>query len=88
MERSGEKLRYASNREKKTMDLSKYDRKYVRVMDRWGEIFTGLASYGNYNFLECEYGGDEDGIFIEDCLICNSQIISIEEIKVHGTVEL
>jgi RimJ/RimL family protein N-acetyltransferase len=38
--------------------------------------------------LECEYGGEEDGIFIEDALIYNSQIVSIEEIEVHGTVEL
>ena len=70
------------------MDLSKYDGKHVRVTDRWGETFTGMAEYGNYNFLECEYGGEEDGIFIEDCLIYNSQIVSIEEIEVHGTVEL
>jgi RimJ/RimL family protein N-acetyltransferase len=47
-----------------------------------------LAEYGNHDFLECEYGGGEDGIFIEDHLIYNSQIISIEEIEVHGTVEL
>ncbi len=70
------------------MDLSKYDGKYVRIVDRWGETFTGLAEYGNYNFLECEYGGEEDGLFVEDCLIYNSQIVSIEEIEVHGTVEL
>ena len=70
------------------MDLSKYDGKHVRVTDKWGKTFTGMAEYGNYNFLECEYGGEEDGIFIEDCLIYNSQIISIEEIEVHGTVEL
>ena len=35
-----------------------------------------------------EYGGDEDGIFIEDCLLYNSQINSIEEIEMHGTAEL
>ena len=70
------------------MDLSKYDGKHVRITDKWGETFTGMAHYGNYEFLECEYGGEEDGIFIEDCLIYNSQIVSIEEIEVHGTVEL
>ena len=70
------------------MDLLKYDGKHVRVMDKWGQTFTGLAEYGNYNFLECEYGGEEDGIFIEHCLIYQSQIVSIEEIEVHGTVEL
>ncbi len=70
------------------MDLAKYDGKHVRVTDKWGETFTGLAEYGNRDFLECEYGGEEDGIFIEDCLIYHSQIVSIEEIEVHGTVEL
>lgn len=70
------------------MDLSKYDGKHVRIRDKWGETFTGMAEYGNYDFLKCEYVGEEDGIFIEDCLIYNSQIVSIEEIEVHGTVEI
>ena len=70
------------------MDLSKYDGKHVLVTDKWGETYTGMAEYGNQDFLECEYGGEEDGIFIEDVLIYHSQIVSIEEIEVHGTVEL
>ena len=70
------------------MDLSKYDGKYVRIADIYGNNFSGLAEYGNRDFLECEYGGDEDGIFIEDWLIYNSQVDSIEEIEVHGTAEL
>ena len=71
-----------------TMDLAKYDGKHVRITDRWGEIFEGMAEYGNRDFLECEYGGGEDGIFIEGCLIYHSQIVSIVEIEVHGTAEL
>ncbi len=70
------------------MDLAQYDGRHVRITDKWGETFTGIAEYGNHDFLECEYGGEEDGIFIEDCLIYNSQIVSIEKIEVHGTVEL
>ena len=70
------------------MDLSKYDGKHVQVTDKWKKTFTGMAEYANHDFLECEYGGEEDGIFIEDCLIYHSQIDSIEEIEVHGTVEL
>ena len=70
------------------MDLAKYNGKHVRITDKWGETFTGMAEYGNHDFLECEYGGEEDGVFVEDCLIYNSQIVSIEEIEVHGTVEL
>lgn len=37
------------------MDLTKYDGKHVRITDKWGETFTGMAEYGNYSFLECEY---------------------------------
>ena len=51
------------------MDLSKYEKKYVRIKDIYGETFAGLASYGNYDFLMHEYGGEEDGIFIERSLI-------------------
>ena len=69
-------------------DLSRFDGRHVRVTDKWGETFTGMAEYGNSDFLECEYGGDEDGVFIEDRLIYNSQIVSIKQIEVHGTVEL
>ena len=70
------------------MDLSEFDGKYVRITDKWETSFAGLAEYANRDFLECEYGGEEDGIFIEDWLLRHSQIASIEEIEVHGTVEL
>ena len=62
------------------MKLSKYDNKYVRITDKWGETFTGIASYGGSEFLMHEFGGDEEGLFIEDVLIYKSQIESIEEI--------
>jgi len=70
------------------MDLSQYDGKYIRLEDIYGDTFTGRASHGNHGFLMHEYGSDEDGLFIEDHLICNSQIRSIEEIRPHGTAEL
>ena len=70
------------------MDIEKYDRKYVRIKSIYGDTLTGLASYGGADFLECEWGGEGDGLFIEDFLIYNSQIASIEEIEVHGTVEI
>ena len=70
------------------MDLSKYEKKHVRIKTIYGDIHTGLASYGNYDFLMCEYGGKEDGLFIEDFLIYNSQIASIKEIEAHGTAEI
>lgn len=70
------------------MELSRYEEKYVRIKTIYGDTITGRASYEGREFLECEWGGDEDGLFIEDFLIYNSQIASIEEIKPHGTAEL
>ncbi len=70
------------------MDLSRYDGKYVRVESIYGDTLTGLARHENRDFLECEWGGDEDGLFIEDFLIYNSQVASVEEIVPHGTAEL
>ncbi|MCR5687248.1 MAG: precorrin-2 C(20)-methyltransferase [Lachnospiraceae bacterium] len=66
------------------MDLAGYDGKNVIIRDIYGETFTGIAEYGGRDFLECEYGGDEDGIFIEDVLLYNSQIGSIEESAADG----
>ena len=70
------------------MDLSGYDGKYVRVRDIYGETISGRAEYGSREFLECEWGGEEDGLFIGNYLVYNSQIESIEEIVPHGTAEL
>lgn len=70
------------------MRLSEYEQKYVRVKTIYGDVATGLARYEDRDFLRTEWGGDEDGIFIEDFLIYNSQIESIEETTVHGTAEL
>lgn len=70
------------------MNISKYDYKYVHIDDIYGGTLTGFARYENYDFLMCEYGGKEDGLFIEDFLIYNSQIASIEEIVPHGTAEI
>ena len=70
------------------MDISKHDNKYVHIDDIYGDTLTGFARYENYDFLMCEYGGKEDGLFIEDFLIYNSQIAFIEEIVPHGTVEI
>ena len=70
------------------MNLAEYDGKYVSIRDTHGNDFVGRASYGSVDLLESEWGLDEDGIFIEDVLLCNSQIESIEVIVPHGTAEL
>ena len=70
------------------MYLSNYHMKYVRIKTIYGDTVTGLARYENYEYLKSEWGGKEDGVIIEDFIIYNSQIDSIEEITVHGTAEL
>ena len=70
------------------MELSKYNQKYIRIKTIYGDTLTGLARFEDREFLKSEWGGDEDGVFIEDFLIYNSQIESIEEIVPHGTAEL
>ena len=70
------------------MNLSAFDKKYVRIKDIYGEIITGLAVYETHEYLFHEYGEDEDGLLIEDFLIYESQIEAIEEIVPHGTAEL
>ncbi len=70
------------------MDLSKYDEKHVRVSDIYGGTHTGVADYYDACYCQHEYGEDEDAVIIEGFLIYESQIASIEEIEVHGCVEL
>ena len=49
---------------------------------------TGVADYYPASYCAHEFGAEEDGIMIEEVLIYESQIASIEEIEVHGTAEL
>ena len=70
------------------MDLFKYDEKHVRASDIYGETHIGVADYYNACYCQHEYGEDEDAVIIEGFLIYESQIASIEEIEVHGCVEL
>ena len=70
------------------MYLSNYHMKYVRIKTIYGDTVTGLARYENYEYLKSEWGGKEDGVIIEDFIIYNSQIESIDETEVHGTAEI
>jgi RimJ/RimL family protein N-acetyltransferase len=69
------------------MDLLKFDEKQVRVKDIYGHTFEGVADYFDSCYSFHEYDVDEDMVRIEDWVIWESQIASIEEIVVHGTAE-
>ncbi len=70
------------------MDLTKYDEKHVRVTDIYGGTHIGVADYYDSGYCLHEYDQNEDAVIIERFLIFKSQIASIEEIEVHGCVEL
>ena len=70
------------------MQLSEFDQKYVSIKTAYGDTLKGLARYQDEDYLRSEWGGEEEGLFIEDFLIYASQIASIEETTVHGTAEL
>ena len=69
-------------------ELSRYDQKHIRVRDIYGETRAGLADYLVPAYCFHEYGVEEPGIRIGIDLLYASQIASIEEIEVHGMVEL
>ena len=71
------------------MDLAKYDQKYIRLTDVWGETFEGMAEHCSAELCLHEYGDiDEDALKIGGYLIYASQIASAEEVAPHGTAEL
>ena len=69
-------------------NLNLYDHKHVRIVDIWGHTFVGLAVTYPAGYGLHVFDRDEDSIRIEDCHIFASDIKEIEEIEVHGTVEL
>ena len=70
------------------MELSSYDSKHVRVKDKVGGVFVGVAAYHDAEYCLAEYGTEENAVKIGEDLIYESEIASIEEIEVHGTAEI
>ena len=70
------------------MDLMKYNEKHVTVRDIYGGTQTGVADYYDSWYCLDEFGKAEDAVIVDGLLLYESQIVSIEEIEVHGTAEL
>ena len=70
------------------MELSQYDNKHVRVTDRWGHVFEGLASSLSSDYCFHEYGVEEEGIMVGGYLVYKGDITQIRRIRLHGTAEL
>ena len=60
------------------MDLTKYDGKRVRIITPDGETFEGRCSYNNRDFMECEFGFDEDCLQMPWYLFFKRDIRKIE----------
>ncbi len=85
--RRGKQMKFCVDGKGK-MELSKYDEKHVRLTTVNGETCTGIADYYPAEYCLQEYGEEEEGVSVEGTLVYASQIMSIEEAKAHGTVEL
>ena len=59
--------------------FEKYDGKMVRIRDRWGKMFTGIADVEGADYVYHEYGVDDEGIFVNGCLIYAGCVEMIEE---------
>lgn len=71
------------------MNLTKFDQKYIRLTDVWGETFEGMAEHCSAELCLHEYGDiDEDALKIGGYLIYASQVAGIEEVTPHGSAEL
>lgn len=65
------------------MDLGKFDEKCVRITTVWGEVFEGVVSYENREFVEHEYGYTQEALRLTPILFFKndiSKIISLEEV--------
>ena len=70
------------------MNLTKFDQKYVRLKDIYGETYIGMAVHHSADYCYHEYAVDEEALQIGDCIIYASQIAGIEEVTPHGSAEL
>jgi ASC-1-like (ASCH) protein len=57
--------------------LSAFDDKYVRVTDKFGDIFDGLCMYNSDEYMLAEYGREEEALQIDHWLFYRWQIETV-----------
>ena len=62
------------------MKLSKYDKKLVRITDKFNDIYEGICYYNSSDYNEHEYGVNEDSLEILQFSFYESIIKKVEEI--------
>ena len=58
--------------------INQCDGKMVRIRDKWGHTFTGVADTYSAEYCLHEYGTEEDGVMINGILIYEGDIERIE----------
>ena len=59
------------------MNLKKYDNKYVKIIDNQDDVFEGLCTYNNKDYLEVEFGIPKEGLQILNVMFFKDNIKSI-----------
>lgn len=70
------------------MNLSQYDDQYVRVTDKWSNIFEGISLQFPAGFGLHEFDRDEESFNVAGYQIFESDIDSIECVDPHGSAEI
>ena len=70
------------------MNLFEYQDKYVRVTDKWGNVFEGIASGFPAGYGLHEFDRDEESVNVAGHQIFESDIASIESVDPHGSAEI
>ncbi len=65
------------------MNISKFDGKTVRITDKWGDVFEGIAQYNSIDYCEHEFGVSEDSLQILNTIFYNKTIKSVESLEDH-----
>lgn len=62
------------------MELKKYDEKLVRIKTNYNEEFEGYCIYNDKEYNECEFGINEEALFLQGYIIIKKS--EIEEISI------
>lgn len=66
------------------MDLKSFDDKCVRISTGLGEVFEGVVSYCDEEYVFHEYGQNQEALFLTPIIFFRdfiSDIISLEDVR-------
>lgn len=63
------------------MDLKRFDNQCVRITTTTGEVFEGVVSYCNREYVFHEYGYDQEALHLVPVLLCKDDIAGVESLE-------